>query len=105
VADLAGGTLLAVRLHRALPAGGERLVRPLLRTLAAATLMAVPALLLAQRLPAVLPGRWAAQLAMLAAAVVGIGCYLLLQRWWRAPELALLRALRPGRVGGTGDAR
>jgi putative peptidoglycan lipid II flippase len=105
VADLAGGALLAVRLHRALPDGGERLVRPLLRTLAAATLMAVPALLLAHRLPAVLPGRWAAQLAMLAAAVVGIGCYLLLQRWWRAPELALLRALRPGRVRGVGDAR
>jgi hypothetical protein len=88
---------LAARLRRALPAASDRgLVRPLLRTLTASALMAVPAYLVGVQLPALLPGPVDAHLPMVAAAAVGAVVYFLLQRWWGSPELALIRAgLRP----------
>ncbi|MDT5037602.1 MAG: putative peptidoglycan lipid flippase [Micromonosporaceae bacterium] len=92
LADLAGGWRLAVRLRRELPVRGVSLLRPLLRTGAAALLMAGPAYVVADRLPALLATRWNHQIAMLAAAVVGAAVFIGAQRLWRAPELALLRA-------------
>jgi putative peptidoglycan lipid II flippase len=97
VAELAGGLALAAALRRVLPRRGEALLRPVLHSVAAAALMAVPAYLVALRLP---PGV-ASQLAMAAAAVSGLGVYLAVQWLWRAPELALLqRGLRrnPGQA-------
>jgi putative peptidoglycan lipid II flippase len=91
-AELVGGAWLAVRLRHALPRSGASLVRPLVRTGAAAALMAVPAYLLAQRLPALLPARGGAPLAILVTAVTGAVVFVLVQAWWRAPELALLAA-------------
>ncbi|GAA0808007.1 murein biosynthesis integral membrane protein MurJ [Spirilliplanes yamanashiensis] len=95
-ADIAGGAWLAARLSRALPGGDAPLGRPLLRTAGAAALMAVPAYAVGEGLYAVLPGPLTGQLAMVAAAGTGAAVYLLLQRWWRSPELALLgQSLRP----------
>ncbi len=101
VAELVGGSWLAGRLHRELPRGGAPLVRPLLRTAGAALLMAGPAYLLADRLP--LGG----QLTIVVTAAAGAVVFLLVQAWWRAPELAVLaagvRQLR-ARAGTPGDA-
>lgn len=91
VADLVGGLRLAGRLRRALPAGRERLGRPLLRIVAASVLMAVPAALLGHHLPKLLSGGGSDQVAMLAAVVAGVATYLLALRWWGSPELSLLR--------------
>jgi putative peptidoglycan lipid II flippase len=97
-ADIAGGTRLAARLRRVLPAASELpLVRPLLRTLAASVLMAVPAYLVGVQLPRLVPGGLNAHLPMVAATVTGAAVYFVLQWWWGSPELALIRAgLRPG---------
>jgi putative peptidoglycan lipid II flippase len=96
-ADIAGGARLVARLRRVLPVGGERLGGPLARTLTAATLMSAPAYLVADRLPALLPGSFSAQVSMVAATAVGAAVYFLLQWWWRSPELTLIRSgLVPG---------
>jgi putative peptidoglycan lipid II flippase len=94
-ADLIGGFLLAERLRRVLPSGTESLRHPLLRTLGAAMAMAVPAALLGHYLPELLSTPWDAQLAVLAAISVGGTTYLLAQRWWGSPELALLSSSLP----------
>ncbi len=99
VADTAGGACLALRLRRVLPVGGERLGRPLFRTLGAAALMAVPAYLVAESLHASLPGPLTAQVSMVASAACGAAVYVLLQWWWRSRELALIRlSVRPAPV-------
>lgn len=104
-ADIAGGGRLVARLRRVLPVGGERLGGPLLRTFSAATLMSVPAYLVAEHLPALLPGPLNAQLSMVAAACTGAAVYFLLQWWWRSAELTLIRSgLRPGSVLPPGAA-
>jgi putative peptidoglycan lipid II flippase len=95
VADFAGGSWLAVHLRRALPSGGEGLLRPVARSLAAAALMVLPAYLVASELPRLLPDGTAARLGVPAAVLVGAVTFLALQRWWRSPELALfVRGMR-----------
>jgi putative peptidoglycan lipid II flippase len=90
-ADLVGGSRLVLRLRRVLPmGGGVRLGRPLLHTLGASVLMAVPAYLIAHRLPDLVSGRSSAQVAVVTAAVAGAVVFVLVQWWWRSPELALL---------------
>ena len=105
VAELAGGWWLAARLRRELPRRGDRLSRALLRTAAASVLMAGPAYLLADRLPVLLPV--GGHLTIVVTAAAGAAVFLLVQAWWRAPELALLaagvRQLRT-RTGRRGDA-
>jgi putative peptidoglycan lipid II flippase len=105
VAELVGGSWLAARLRRDLPRGGERLVGPLLRTAGASLLMAGPAYLVADQLPALVPV--SGHLMIVVTAVAGAAVFLALQAWWRSPELALLaagvRQLR-SRAGGRGDA-
>jgi putative peptidoglycan lipid II flippase len=95
VADLAGGSRLALHLRRVLPHEGAGLGWPVARGLAASALMALPAYVVAHELPRLLPGETGVRLAVPAAAVVGMVTFLALQRWWRSPELALLvRAMR-----------
>jgi putative peptidoglycan lipid II flippase len=94
-ADLVAGFRLVARLRQALPPGVETLRRPLLRTFAAAAVMAVPAALIGHYLPDLLATPWDPQLAMLAAILVGATTYLLAQWYWRSPELALLRSSLP----------
>jgi putative peptidoglycan lipid II flippase len=89
--NLAGGCWLAARLRRALPAQGAGMLRPFLRTAAAAMLMVVPAYLVARYLPELLPTRWSPQIVMLATAATAATVFLVVQRLWRSPELALLR--------------
>ncbi len=91
IAELVGGAWLAARLRRVLPTDGEPMLRPILRTGAAAALMVAPAYLIARQLPALLPPRWGGQVGMLATAVAAAVIFVLLQRWWRSPELALLQ--------------
>jgi putative peptidoglycan lipid II flippase len=91
LAALTAGFWLAGRLHRALPTGGQPLMRPVLRTTALSALMTLPAYLVGSQLSEVLPVPWRGQVSMLATAVVALGAYLLLHRLCRSPELALLR--------------
>jgi len=91
IAQLVGGGWLAARLRRALPPRGDAMLRPLLRTAGAAVLMVLPAYLVARFLTQLLPDAWGAQVAMLVTAVTATAVYLLVQRWWGSPELALLR--------------
>ncbi len=72
--------------------GGPIPLRPLMRSVAAAIAMAVPAMFTASTLSHRAAGNELGEiLAVIAAAVVGAGVYLAIQRAWRAPELALLR--------------
>jgi putative peptidoglycan lipid II flippase len=104
LAELTGGWRLAVRLRRELPVRGVSLLRPLLRSGAAALLMAGPAYLVAGQLPALVATRWNGQIAMLAAAIVGAAVYIGAQRLWRSPELALLRTAVRARPHGAAAA-
>jgi hypothetical protein len=109
VAELSGGLHLLLRLRRVLPQRGVRMLRPVLRTAGAAALMALPAYLVAERLPALAQVPGGAQVAMVAAAVTGTAVFLLVQRLSGAPELALLRRglreLREPRDGGAATGR
>jgi putative peptidoglycan lipid II flippase len=91
LADTAGALHLAWRVRAGLPDGNEPLAPAAARALGGALLMAVPAWLLATRLPV--------RLGVPAAAVAGIAIYAAAQRLWRSPELATLlggfRELRP----------
>jgi putative peptidoglycan lipid II flippase len=91
LAELAGGSWLAVRLHHRLPSVGTPLLRPLLRTVAASMLMAGPAYLVADRLPAVLP-LGSGQITIVLATATGAAAFVVVQSLARSPELALLAA-------------
>ncbi|HEU4425692.1 MAG TPA: lipid II flippase MurJ [Pilimelia sp.] len=95
--NLAGGFWLAARLRRVLPPSGAGMLRPFLRTAAAAALMVVPAYLVARYLPYLLSTRWSPQIVMLATAATATSVFLVVQRLWGSPELAQLRdGLRDG---------
>lgn len=85
--------------HGGAPPGGLR--SSVLRAGAAGTIMAGPAYLLGAVLPGPDPGK-GVQLACLAlAAVVCLGVYGALQRWWRAPELDFFLGGRFSRAPST----
>lgn len=90
LAELAGGLYLARRLRRKLPQGGSRLTPAVLRAGVASLVMAVPAYVVATRLPRVLANQWQDQLSVAAAAIVGLCVFLGVQRVLRSPELSLL---------------
>ena len=60
--------------------------------------MAVPVWAVTEFVPHPPDGRAGWMVALAAAVVVGIGVFLILQAWWRAPELAWIRAGARGRV-------
>jgi putative peptidoglycan lipid II flippase len=91
VGELIAGGWLSARLRRMLPAHGDRVLRPLLRTAGAAAAMVAPAYLVAHLLPDRLSTPWNGQIAMLATAATAAAVFVGVQWWWRAPELALLR--------------
>jgi putative peptidoglycan lipid II flippase len=94
VAELVGGSWLAVHLRRQLPSGGRPLLRPLRRTVVASMLMAGPAYLVASQLPTLQRG--SGRIAIVVAALTGVAVFLLVHALWRSPELAQLTAgLRP----------
>jgi putative peptidoglycan lipid II flippase len=66
--------------------------------------MAVPVWAVTAVVPRQLDGRTGWTVALAAAVAVGIVVFLLLQAWWRAPELAWLRAGARGRVPVPGRA-
>jgi putative peptidoglycan lipid II flippase len=106
VSELVGGCWLAFHLRRRLPRSGERMLRPLLRTGAAAVLMAGPAYLVAERLPMLLPALGGGHLTIVVAAVTGATVFVLVQALWRSPELVMLSAgLRQLRARGARGAR
>jgi putative peptidoglycan lipid II flippase len=98
-ANVVGAWHLAAHLRRSLGGLGGGRFWPCLRRVGAATaLMAGPAWALGVLVPRLVGGRAGWLLAVVAAAVVGAGVFLLLQAWWRAPELAWV-------IGGLGSAR
>jgi putative peptidoglycan lipid II flippase len=103
IGSLAGSVHLWAKL-RATSGGGSIPVRSLTRTALASLAMSIPAMLTAWSLSLWIGGHELGQIfVVLGAAVVGLGTYLMLQRAWGAPELALLRlgsgaiAVRRGR--------
>jgi putative peptidoglycan lipid II flippase len=95
VAELAGGSWLAMRLRQRLPSGHTPLLRPILRTVAASIMMVGPAYLAADQLPVLLPLA-SGQIAIVVATVTGAAVFLLVHALWRSPELAMFAAgLRP----------
>jgi putative peptidoglycan lipid II flippase len=102
IADLGGAAFLALRLRSALPSGNERLLPSILRSATAAIVAVIPALAVATFLPALLP-RVGPLAGVVAACLLGVLSFLLLQVLLRSPELKLLsEALR--RRGAAADA-
>ena len=91
-ATLVGAWHLAARLRRDLGEMGAQLAPCVRRVAAGTALMAGPVWAVSVLLP-----RWVADppgwaIAVVTGVVVGAAVFLLLQAWWRAPELALLTA-------------
>jgi putative peptidoglycan lipid II flippase len=89
-AELLGGAWMAARLRRALPVGGERLLRPVLRAVAIAALTIAPAALLGRTLPGHLPSEGNGQVTMLAITLVALALYVFASRLVGSAELAVL---------------
>jgi putative peptidoglycan lipid II flippase len=93
--NVAGAWHLATNLMRRLPSGEARLGPSLTRAFAAGLVMAVPAYVIATRLPSLMGGRMSDVVATLAAVLVGLLAFVGLQLLWRSPELdSLVGALR-----------
>jgi putative peptidoglycan lipid II flippase len=90
VAAAVGAAHLTVRLRRDLGGIGRQLTPSLRRVLGGAAVMAGPAWAAGELLPRWVGGRGGSVLAVGTAALLGAGVFLLLQAWWRAPELAWL---------------
>ncbi|WP_448616161.1 murein biosynthesis integral membrane protein MurJ [Modestobacter sp. URMC 112] len=88
VAHLVGAGHLALALRRELGTLGGQPSACLRRVLAATALMAAPVWAAATLVPRWVDGRAGSLLAAAAAATLGAAVFLLLQGWWRAPELA-----------------
>ena len=103
VANLVGAWHLAVRSRRELGTLGGELAPCVRRVLAGAVLMAPPVWAVVVLLPRWVGGRPGWLIAAATAAAVGAAVFLLLQAWWRAPELAWARSgvLRPRRTAAT----
>ncbi len=91
VADLTASLYLAHRMRVGLPASEARLGPPLLRALGSSAVMAVPAYLVATRLPGLLDTSWGEIFGLLGAALVGLAVFIAAEALLRSPELAVLR--------------
>lgn len=85
--DALGAWHLTARVRRNLPPIQSSLWPVVRRVAGSCVLMAGPAYLVAQQLSRRLPGPWAEQVAIVAAAAAGVIVYLGSQLLWRAPEL------------------
>ncbi len=90
-ANLVGAWHLALRSRRALGTFGGELAPCARRVLAGAALMAPPVWAAAVLVPRWVGGRPGWLIAAATAAALGAAVFLLLQAWWRAPELAWAR--------------
>ncbi len=90
VGDITGAWYVGKGLGSRLPPGDEPLIPPMIRAFGASVLMVGPAYYAATRLPMWLGSSLGHLFAVTAAGGFGIGIYVLLQRLWRSPELALL---------------
>jgi peptidoglycan biosynthesis protein MviN/MurJ (putative lipid II flippase) len=104
VAELVGGAWMAWRLRRDLPAGDERLLRPILRALAIAAVTIAPAVVLGRSLPGHLPSEGNGQVTMLAVTFLALALYVWGHRLARSEELDMLTQGMRGRRGGDGSA-
>ena len=100
VSNLVGAAHLANRLRRQLGPGDERLAPSLKRAGMASALMAVPAWIIANGVPRIVPGRPGNLLGIAAAVVVGLAAFVGAQRSWRSPELHSLGDALRGRGSG-----
>ena len=89
-AELIGGAWMAARLRRALPAGGERLLRPVLRAVAIAVVTIAPAALLGRTLPGHLPSEGNGEVTMLGITLVALALYVCGHKLVGSAELAML---------------
>jgi murein biosynthesis integral membrane protein MurJ len=96
--SIAGSTYLVRHLWRGLPSGGESVLRPLLYPLAGSAIMIGPAWVTARFLDDHLNSKAGHVAAMLAATVVGAGCYFAAQWIMRAPQIQWISGALP-RVG------
>jgi len=108
-ASIVGAWHLAVRLRRELGRVRGRLLPCVRRVAGGAAVMAVPAWAVTVLVPQWVGGRPGWWLAVVMAAVLGAAVFLLLQAWWRAPELAwvtagLGRSRRNASAAAGGDA-
>jgi putative peptidoglycan lipid II flippase len=90
VATTVGACHLAARLRKDSDRTVGRLGPSIRRVAAGTALMAVPAGAVAVLIPRWVDGRAGASVAVVAGALVGAIVYVLLQAWWRSPELAWL---------------
>ncbi|WP_177212948.1 murein biosynthesis integral membrane protein MurJ [Geodermatophilus ruber] len=97
-ATLVGAAHLGVRLRRDTGKVGGRLVPCLRRVAAGTVLMIPPAWAVAFLVPRWIDSRPGWLIAAVTAALVGAAVFLLVQAWWRAPELAWV-------IGSLGRAR
>ena len=104
VANAVGAAHLAARWGRDLTGLGARLQPTVRRVLAGVALMAIPVWVVTKVVPRALEGRAGWTLALATAVLLGMAVFLLLQAWWRAPELAWLRAGARGRAPVPGQA-
>ena len=98
VANTVGAAHLAARWGRDLAGLGARLQPTLRRVLAGVALMAMPVWVVTKVVPRGLEGRAGWMVTLATAVLLGLAVFLLLQAWWRAPELAWVRAGSRGRA-------
>lgn len=99
------GSLYLVRhLRRDLPRGGESMLRPLLGAVAGSVIMIGPAWATVNFLDDRLDSKAGQIIAILAATVVGAGCYFAVQAAMRAPQMQWITGavLRARRMAGSG---
>jgi hypothetical protein len=105
VATTVGVWHLALRLRTEPQGDRGRLAAAARRAVGGAAAMVVPAWAVTVLVPRWIEGRTGAAVAVLAAAAVGALVFLLLQAWWRSPELAALRGNPAGRPSVRGADR
>jgi putative peptidoglycan lipid II flippase len=101
-ANTVGACHLVIRLRQGSEPGERRFGSSAWRVVAGAAVMAVPVWTITLLVPRWVGGRGGWAIALAAAAIVGAAVYLLLQAWWRSPELAWVTeglARRRSRVG------
>jgi putative peptidoglycan lipid II flippase len=102
-ANLVGAWHLSVRLRRELGKAGGHLTSCVRRVAGGVAVMAVPVWAVTVLVPRWVGGRPGSWIAVVTAAVLGVAVFLLLQAWWRAPELGWVTA-GLGRSGKRGAA-
>jgi putative peptidoglycan lipid II flippase len=98
VANCVGAWHLSIRLRQGAGVARGRLGPSVLRVVGGTAVMAVPAWTLAHLVPRWLDGRAGSFVTVVTATVLGAAVFVLLQAWWRSPELAWV-------TGGLGRTR